>query len=231
MRLRIEQQECWHLEWQEPPRTEQEHLAVQAQASARRQTPFGSHMPVHDEHGEDLDYIDNLELEERNAETWRCLIADAPINKQLEQAALARELQEAALLEGPTQAATPTEEEVLLAADSRRPGLSQLIQGLQGLPDSTLSELLQHIDEIRRQMPSSVFPSKSPRPPPGLPHSTPQTTEMARSILEATTHLGQLPAGERPITQMPDDEETKRATDFLEAQMKVPGTPLRVKDL
>ena len=79
-------------------------------------------------HGEDLDYIDNLELEERNAETWRRLIADAPINKQLEQAASACALQEAALLEGPTQAATPTEEEVLLAADSQRPGLSQLIQ-------------------------------------------------------------------------------------------------------
>ena len=130
MRLRVEQQECRHLEQerQEPPRTEQEHLAVQAQAATGRQTPFGSHTPVHDEHGEDLDYIDNLELEERNAETWQHLIADAPINKQLEQAASARELQEAALLEGPTQAATPTEEEVLLAADSRRPGLSQLIQ-------------------------------------------------------------------------------------------------------
>ena len=64
--LRIEQQECRHLEQepQEPPRTEQEHLAVQAQAAGGRQTPFGSHMPVHDKHGEDLDYIDNLELEE-----------------------------------------------------------------------------------------------------------------------------------------------------------------------
>ena len=101
---------------------------MQAQAATGRQTPFGSHTPIHDEHGEDLDYIDNLEMEERNAETWEHLIADAPINKQLEQAASARELQEAALLEGPTQASTPTEEEVLLAADSRRPGLSQLIQ-------------------------------------------------------------------------------------------------------
>ena len=130
MRLRVEQQErqCLGQEQQEPPRTEQEHLVVQAQAAARRQTSFRSHMPVHDKHGEDLNYIDNLELEEQNAETWRRLIADAPINKQLEQAASARELQEAALLEGPTQAAMPTEEEVLLAADSRRLGLSQLIQ-------------------------------------------------------------------------------------------------------
>ena len=233
VRLCVEQQEHWHLEQerQEPPRTEQGHLAVQAQATAGRQTPFGSHTPVHDEHVEDLDYIDNLEHEERNAETWRRLIADAPINKQLEQAASVRELQEAALLEGPTKAAMPTEEEVLLAADSRRPGLSQLIQQLQGLQDSALSELSQHIDEIRWQMPSSASPSKSPGPPPGLPHSMPQTTEMAGSILEATTHLGQLPSGERPITQMPDDEETERATDFLEAQMKAPGTPLQGKDL
>ena len=66
MCLCIEQQERRSLEqeWQEPPHTEQEHLAVQAQAAARRQTPFGSHTPVHDEHGEDLDYNDNLELEE-----------------------------------------------------------------------------------------------------------------------------------------------------------------------
>ena len=66
MRLCIEQQECWCLEQerQEPPHTKQEHLAVQAQAAAGRQTPFGSHTPVHDVHGEDLDYIDNLELEE-----------------------------------------------------------------------------------------------------------------------------------------------------------------------
>ena len=125
-RLRTEQQKHRRCEQerQEPPRTEQEHLAVQAQAATRRQAPFESHTPIQDEHGEDLDYIDNLELEERNAETWRCLLADAPINKQLEQAALAHELQEAALLEGPTRVATPTEEEVLLAADSRRPGLS-----------------------------------------------------------------------------------------------------------
>ena len=66
MHLRVEQQERRHLEQeqQEPPRTEQEHLAVQAQAAAGRQTSFRSHMSVHDEHGKDLDYIDNLELEE-----------------------------------------------------------------------------------------------------------------------------------------------------------------------
>ena len=104
MHLRVEQQEHQRLEQeqQETPHTEQKHLAVQAQAAAGRQTSFGSHTPVHNKHGEDLDYIDNLELEERNAENWWCLIADAPINKQLEQAASACELQEAALLEGPT---------------------------------------------------------------------------------------------------------------------------------
>ena len=78
----------------------------------------------------------------------KCIFCDC--ESCLEQAASARELQEAALLEGPTQAATPTEEEVLLAADSRRLGLSQLIQQLQGLPDSALSELSQLIDKIRQ---------------------------------------------------------------------------------
>ena len=151
---------------------------------------------MQDEHGEDLDYIDNLELEERNAETWQWLIADIPINKQLKQAATARELQETVLLEGPTQVAMPVEEEALLAGNTQSPGLNRLIQGLQGLPDSALSELSQHIDEIRRQTPSSASPSKLPGPPPGLPDSTPQTTNMARLLLKATSHLGQLSSGE-----------------------------------
>ena len=134
--------------------------------------------------------------------------------------------QEAALLEGPTLAATATEEETLLAAESRRPDLTNLFRGLQDLPDSALSELSQHIDEIRRKTPSSASPAKSPGPPPGL-KSTPQSSEMARALLQATTSLGQLPSGEQPVTQAPGDEETKRATDIIEAQLKVPGTPLR----
>ena len=63
----------------------------------------------------------------QNQDTWWHLIADVPINKQLEQVrqtTLAHELQEAALLEGPTQASTPTEEEALLSGDSRRTGLN-----------------------------------------------------------------------------------------------------------
>ena len=73
-------------------------------------------MPVQDEHGEDLDYIHDVEQEERNNTVWQHLIADAPINKELARVAQTHE-QEAALLEGPTLAATPKEEETLLAAE------------------------------------------------------------------------------------------------------------------
>ena len=138
--------------------------------------------PVYDEHGEALDYLDDLEQSERNQDTWKHLIADVPINRQLEQArqeTLAQDLQEATLLQGPTQAPTPTEEEALLSDDPKRTNLDRLVQGLQNLPDSTLNQLSQHIDEIRWRTPSSALPTK----PPGLPDSTPQSTNMAWEIL------------------------------------------------
>ena len=115
--------------------------------------------------------------------------------------------------------------------DSKQTGLNQLIKGLQGLPDSALSQISQHIDEIRWQMPSLASPSKSPGPLPGLPESTPQNSNMAQQILQATTSLGQLSSGNRPVTVLPDKVETRMATDFLEAQLRAPGTPIRNKEL
>ena len=106
------------------------------------------------------------------------------------------------------------------------PGLNSLLRELQDLLDSALSELSQHIDEIRWKTPSSVSPAKSPGPPPGL-QSMPQSTEMAQALLWATTNLGQLPSGERPVMQAPGYEEMKRATDIIEAQLKAPGMPLQ----
>ena len=185
---------------------------------------------MYDEHGEALDYLDNLEQSEWNQDTWRHLIADVPINRQLEQArqeTLARDLQEATLLWGPTQVAMSTEEEALLSDGPKQTNLDRLVQGLQGLPDSALNQLSQHIDEIRRRTPSSTSPTKLP----GLPDSTPQSTNMAREILRATTSLGQLPSGSQPITEPPGNVETRQATKFLEAQLKVPRTPIRNKEL
>ena len=123
-------------------------MAAQTVSTAETQASLGSHTPVQDEHGEDLDYIHDVEQEEQNDAVWQCLIADTPINKELARMAQVHE-QEAALLEGPTLAATAMEEETLLAAESRRPDLTNLFRGLQDLPDSALSELSQHIDEIR----------------------------------------------------------------------------------
>ena len=59
----------------------------------------------------------------------------------------------------------------------------------------------------------------------------PQNTNMAQEILQATMHLGQLLSGHHPVTEAPGDTETKWATDFLEAQLKAPGMPLRGKEL
>ena len=194
-----------------------------------KQERFRSHTPMYDEHGEALDYLDDLEQSEQNQDTWWHLIADVPINRQLEQArqeTLARDLQEAALLQGPTQVAMPTEEETLLLDSPKRTNLDCLVQGLQNLLDSALNQLSQHIDEIRWWTPSLVSPTK----PPGLPDSTPQSTNMAWEILRATTSLGQLPSGSRPITEPLGDMETRQATEFLEAQLKAPRTPIRNKE-
>ena len=230
--LRAEQDELarrraarWERRRCEYERADRERLATQTQHTAETRVPLGSHTPVQDEHGEDLDYIHDVEQEERNDAVWQRLIADAPINKELARFAQTHK-QEAALLDGPTLVTTPKEEETLLAAEPLRPDLTNLLRGLQDLPDSALGELSQHIDEIRRKTPSSASPAKSPRPPPRL-ESMPHSTEMAQALLQATTSLGQLPSGERPVTQAPGYEETKRATDIIEAQLKAPGTPLR----
>ena len=177
-RRRATRRERRHCEYE---RADQEHLATQAQNTAETRASLGSHTPVQDEHGEDLDYIHNVEQEERNDAVWQRLIADTPINKELARITQTHE-QEAALLDGPTLATTLKEEETLLAAKPRRPDLTNLFRGLQDLPDSALSELPQHIDEIRWKTPSSASPAKSSGPPPGL-ESTPQSTEMAQALL------------------------------------------------
>ena len=76
-RLRVEQdQQAYHrVERQERrrheyERAEQECLAAQAQSTARNQAILGSHTPVQDEHGEDLDYIHDVEQEEQNDDMW-----------------------------------------------------------------------------------------------------------------------------------------------------------------
>ena len=104
-------------------------MAAQAQKTAETQVCLGSHTPVQDEHGEDLDYIHDVEQEEQNDTMWQHLIADAPINKELAQIAQTHE-QEKALLEGPTLAAMLREEETLLVAESQRPDLTNLFRGL-----------------------------------------------------------------------------------------------------
>ena len=92
-------------------------MAAQTVSTAETQASLGSHTPVQDEHGEDLDYIHDVEQEEQNDAVWQHLIADTPINKELARMTQVHE-QEAALLEGPTLAAMAREEETLLAAES-----------------------------------------------------------------------------------------------------------------
>ena len=97
---------------------------TQTQHTAETWVPLGSHTPVQDEHGEDLDYIHDVEQEERNNAMWQRLIVDAPINKELARFTQTHE-QEVALLDGPILATTPKEEETLLAGGATKAGFNQ----------------------------------------------------------------------------------------------------------
>ena len=229
VRRRAARRERRHCEYE---RAEQERLAQQARstAQAQAQAPMGSHTPVQDKHGEALDYIHDVEQEQTNDEVWQNLWADNPLNEGLESLAQARK-SETALLEGPTLAAMPGEEENFLAAG---PELANPVSELrylpdnapEGLSDNALEELSQQANQMRRNTPSMASPARSPRPPPRL-ETTPHSTEMAQALLQATSSLGQLPSGERPVMQAPGDEEMRMATEILEAQMKTPGAPVQ----
>ena len=145
---------------------------------------MGSHTPVTDEHGEMLDYYCDRLDDDPSELTWERVLAETPINQQLVQ--LRQNQRKEAALEGPTQPVMPAEGEKLLAGDSGHSTFVQLVQGLEGLPESALCQLSQHIEEIQRQTPSKASPAKSPGPPPGLSISTAQNSEMAQKLLKVT---------------------------------------------
>ena len=78
-RLEKEHQERQCLEREQ----EQQRLAQERLQTGDGRTPFGSHTPLQDENGEDLDYIDDLDRKEQADETWRRLRADLLTNQQL----------------------------------------------------------------------------------------------------------------------------------------------------
>ena len=252
--IEIQQVEIAQIKYeQEQLRLEQECLQKEQKANAKllasqvQHTPvaFGSHTPVYDKNGQELDYhndapaaSDSQEmkswdefLHQQLCDTNTCSLQDASGDAaSLEE--------EARILQGPTTKSTASEEAILLR-DEEMPTMDmrQFLAGLETLTPTMLSELSTHIKHLR-QLASLLastksMPKESPLvPPPGLPATPTVANPMQQALLKVTSNLGTSPARQRTPTCPPGDEETTCATAILVEQMtvKAPGTPFRKHD-
>ena len=252
--IEIQQAEIARIEYeQEQLRLEQECLHKEQEANAKRlasqdrHTPvtFGSHTPVYDKHGQELDYHDDVLAapDSQEVRSWdeffRQQERDAnPCSLQDASGSAASLEEEARILQGPTMKSTASEEAILLR-DEEMPtvDMRQFLAGLETLTPTMLTELSTHI-ECLWQLASPLASTKStpkeslPAPPPGLPATPTVANPMQQALLKVTSNLGMSPVRQRTPTRLPGAEETERAADTLVEQMtvKVPGTPFCKQD-
>ena len=142
---------------QEQLHLEQEHvqkeLEVNAEllASQAQQVPvvLGSHTPCYDEHGQELDYHDDVPVTTDSQEYkngWSDYFRQhgdeygAQIAESLDA--------ECKLLQGPTMTSTASEEAVLLKEETPTVDMRQFLAGLETLTPAMLSELSTHIEHL-----------------------------------------------------------------------------------
>ena len=252
--IEIQQAEIARIKYeQEQLRLEQECLQKEQEVNAKllasqvQHTPvtFGSHTPVYDENGQELDYHDDIPVasdsqevtswgeyfRQQGRDTNPCSLQDASGGAtSLEE--------EARILQGPTIKSTASEEAILLR-DEETPtvDIRQFLAGLETLTPIMLSELSTHIEHLRQRASplasTKSTPKKSPpASPPGLPATPTVANPIQQALLEVTSNLGMSPTHQRTPTCPPGDEETMRATAILVEQMKVkaPGMPLHKHD-
>ena len=252
--IEIQQAEIARIKYeQEQLRLEQECLQKEQEANAKllasqvQHTPvmFGSHTPVYDENGQELDYHDDIPVtsDSQEVKSWDEFFRQQghdinPCGLQDASGGAASLEEEARILQGPTMKLTASEEAILLR-DEEMPtvDMKQFLAGLQTLTPTMLSELSTHIEHLR-QLASPLAstkstPKKSPRAlPPGLPAAPTVVNPMQQALLQVTSNLGMSPAHQRTPTRPPGDEETTRAAAILVEQMEVkaPGMPLHKHD-
>ena len=226
-------------EW-EQLRLEQEHVQREQEANAAllasqaQQAPvaLGSHTPCYDEHGQELDYHDDVPATTNSQE---CRSWDEYFRQQGDASGvqIADSIEEEhRLLMGPTMTSTVSEEAVLLREDEMPTmDMKQFLAGLETLTPAMLSELSTCIEHLR-QLVAPLASMKStqrespPAPPPGLPATPTVVNPMEQALLRVTSNLGTSPAHQHTPTRPPGAEETERATALLVEQMaKAPGTP------
>ena len=216
-------------------------------ASQVQHTPvtFGSHTPVYDENGQELDYHDDMPVasDSQEVKSWEEFFHQQgcdtnPCSLQDASGGAASLEEEARILQGPTMKSTASEKAILLR-DEETPtvDMRQFLAGLETLTPTMLSELSTHIKHLR-QWASPLASTKStpkrspPAPPPGLPTTPTVANPIQQALLEVTSNLGMSPTHHRTPTHPPGDEETTRTTAILVEQMEVkaPGTPFRKHD-
>ena len=202
-------------------------------ASQARQAPvaLGSHTPCYDEHGQELDYHDDVPATTNSQEykSWSEYFCQQGDVSGVQIADSVDE--EHRLLLGPTMTSTVSEEAVLLKEEEMPTvDMRQFIEGLETLMPAMLSELstrIEHLCQLAAPLVSTKSTQKeSPPPPPGLPVTPTVVNPMEQALLRVTSNLGMSPAHQRTPTCPPGAEETKRAAALLVKQMaKVSGTP------
>ena len=211
-------------------------------ASQAWHTPvaFGSHTPCYDEHGQELDYHDDVPAasDSQEAKSWgkyfRQQECDAnPCGLQDASGGAASLEEEARILQGPTMKSMASKEAILLR-DEETPtvDMRQFLAGLETLTPKMLSELSTRIEHLRQLVTPLASTKLTQRdsplaPPPGLPATPTVANLMEQALLKVTSNLGTSPAHQCTPTRPPGDEETKRSATILVEQMtvKVPGMP------
>ena len=198
---------------------------------------FGSHTPVYDENGQELDYHDNVPAasDSQEVKSWDKFFRQQqcdtnPCSLQDASGSAASLEEEARILQGPTMKSMASEEAILLR-DEETPtvDMRQFLAGLETLTPTMLSELSTHIEHLR-QLASPLtstksMPKKSPLAlPPGLPAAPTVVNPMQQALLEVTSNLGMSPAHQHTPTHPPGDKETTHAARYSRGTDESEGT-------
>ena len=148
-------------------------------ASQARHTPvaFGSHTPCYDEHGQELDYHDDVPAasDSQEAKGWgeyfrqqECDANPCGLQDVLGGAACLEE--EAKILQGPMLKSMASEEAMLLR-DEETPtvDMRQFLAGLETLMPAMLSELSTRIEHLRQLVTPLVSTESTPKESPPAP--------------------------------------------------------------
>ena len=226
-----QEQEQLRLE-QERVRKEQEaNAALLASQAQQAPVALGSHTPCYDEHGQELDYHDDVlaATDSQECKSWSDYFRQRGDEYGVQ---LANSIDaEHRLLQGPTMTSTVSKEAVLLEEETPTVDMKQFLAGLETLTPTMLSEVSTCIEHLCQLVTLVASPVSTPResppvPPPGLPATLTVANPMEQALLKVTSNLGTSPVRQCTPTRPPGAEETKRAAALLVKQMsKAPETP------